>query len=97
MCSTHCDAAAKAKATDNSADLPMVYCTELLVCLLLYLEDGKLKTPFGFFIVKNLVLQRLQGQSWSQHGSELGLLHICYGCVASWSCGTTNSGRRGCL
>lgn len=76
MCSTHCDAAAKANAMVSSADLLTVYCTGLLVCLLLYLEDGKLKPPFDFFIVKNLVLQRLQEQSWSQLGSALGLLHV---------------------
>lgn len=62
---------------DNSADLLTVYCIGLL-----QLEDGKLKAPFDFFIVKDLVLQRLQGQSWSQHGSALGLLHGCYGCTA---------------
>lgn len=62
---------------DNSADLLTVYCTGLLDS-----EDGKLKTPSDFFIGKDLVLQRLQGQSWSQHGSALGLLHVCYGCIA---------------
>lgn len=55
MCSIHCDAAASANVMDNSADLLTVYCTGLLVCLL-YLEHGKLKTPFDFLIVKNPVL-----------------------------------------
>jgi hypothetical protein len=30
-------------------------------------------------------------QSGSLHGSNLGHLHICYGCVAWCSCGTPNS------
>lgn len=62
---------------DNSADVLTVYCTGLLDS-----EDGKLKPPSDFFIDKDLVLQRLQGQSWSQQGSALGLLHVCYGCIA---------------
>lgn len=66
LCSSiQCETAAKTNATDNSADLLTVYCIGLLD-----LEDGKLKNPFNFLILKDLVLQRLQGQSWSQHGSS---------------------------
>lgn len=41
--------------------------------------------------------KRLKQQSQNMHGSVLGL-HICYACLLAWySCGTPNSGNRGCL
>jgi hypothetical protein len=36
--------------------------------------------------------QRLEQQSGSLHGSDLGPLHTCYGCVAWCFSGTPNSG-----
>ena len=42
-------------------------------------------------------LQRLKGQPGSLRGTDLGTLHICDSCVTWSSCGTSNSGNRGCL
>jgi hypothetical protein len=36
-------------------------------------------------------------RSGSLYGSDLGLLHICYGCIALCSCGTPNSRSKGCF
>lgn len=38
--------------------------------------------------------QKLNQQSGSLHGSELGPLHICYGNLAWSSCGTSKGGSR---
>ena len=45
-------------------------------------------------------LTRTRGESQSaeaQCGSDLGLLHLCYGCVAWRSCEIPNSGSKGSL
>lgn len=42
-------------------------------------------------------LQRVYGHPGSLHGSDLGLLHICYSCVTCCSCETFNSERKGYL
>jgi hypothetical protein len=39
------------------------------------------------------VSQQLSQQSGTLHGSDLGPLHICYGCVASCSYGTNSESR----
>lgn len=40
--------------------------------------------------------QRLKGQTWNLFGSELGPLHVPYGCVAWCSYGNFNSGTEDC-
>jgi hypothetical protein len=35
-------------------------------------------------------------QPGSLHRTDLGPLHLCYSCVAWYSCGAPNSGSRGC-
>jgi hypothetical protein len=40
---------------------------------------------------------RLNQQSGSLHRSNLGLLHVCYICVAWWFCGTPYRRTKGCF
>ena len=41
--------------------------------------------------------KRLNQQAGTLNGPYLGPLHVCYGCVAWWFCGTPNKENGGCF